>query len=85
MINLSLPSGDSLARIPHKLEVLRQHCVTVGRDPAQITVTYKATMAVAERENRPGRHGTGGARPSGCASLLPRRGRSSASPPKSPG
>lgn len=48
MINLSLPSGDSLARIPHKLEVLRQHCVTVGRDPAQITVTYKATMAVAE-------------------------------------
>jgi alkanesulfonate monooxygenase SsuD/methylene tetrahydromethanopterin reductase-like flavin-dependent oxidoreductase (luciferase family) len=48
MINLSLPSGDSLARIPHKLDVLRQHCVTVGRDPAQITVTYKATMAVAE-------------------------------------
>lgn len=52
MINLSLPSGDSLARIPHKLEVLRQHCAAVGRDPAQITVTYKATMAVAEtREN----------------------------------
>jgi alkanesulfonate monooxygenase SsuD/methylene tetrahydromethanopterin reductase-like flavin-dependent oxidoreductase (luciferase family) len=48
MINLSLPSGDSLARIPHKLDVLRQHCATVGRDPAQITVTYKATMSVAE-------------------------------------
>ena len=48
MINLSLPSGDSLTRIPHKLDVLRQHCATVGRDPAQITVTYKATMAVAE-------------------------------------
>jgi alkanesulfonate monooxygenase SsuD/methylene tetrahydromethanopterin reductase-like flavin-dependent oxidoreductase (luciferase family) len=48
MINLSLPSGDNLARIPHKLEVLRQHCMTVGRDPAQITVTYKATMAVAD-------------------------------------
>ena len=48
MINLSLPSGDSLARIPHKLDVLRQHCATVGRDPALITVTYKATMAVAE-------------------------------------
>ncbi len=47
MINLSLPSGDSLARIPHKLDVLRQHCATVGRDPEQITVTYKATMAVA--------------------------------------
>jgi alkanesulfonate monooxygenase SsuD/methylene tetrahydromethanopterin reductase-like flavin-dependent oxidoreductase (luciferase family) len=48
MINLSLPSGDTLARIPHKLDVLRAHCATVGRDPAQITVTYKATMAVAE-------------------------------------
>jgi alkanesulfonate monooxygenase SsuD/methylene tetrahydromethanopterin reductase-like flavin-dependent oxidoreductase (luciferase family) len=48
MINLSLPSGDTLARIPHKLDVLRQHCATVGRDPAQITVTYKATMAVAD-------------------------------------
>jgi alkanesulfonate monooxygenase SsuD/methylene tetrahydromethanopterin reductase-like flavin-dependent oxidoreductase (luciferase family) len=47
MINLSLPSGDSLARIPHKLDVLRQHCATVGRDPALITVTYKAAMAVA--------------------------------------
>lgn len=48
MINLSLPSGDSLARIPHKLDVLRQHCATIGRDPALITVTYKAAMAVAE-------------------------------------
>jgi alkanesulfonate monooxygenase SsuD/methylene tetrahydromethanopterin reductase-like flavin-dependent oxidoreductase (luciferase family) len=48
MINLSLPSGDGLARITHKLDVLRQHCATVGRDPAQVTVTYKATMAVAE-------------------------------------
>jgi len=47
MINLSLPSGDSLPRIPHKLDVLRQHCETVGRDPATITITYKATMAVA--------------------------------------
>jgi alkanesulfonate monooxygenase SsuD/methylene tetrahydromethanopterin reductase-like flavin-dependent oxidoreductase (luciferase family) len=48
MINLSLPSGDTLARIPHKLDVLRKHCATVGRDPAEITVSYKATMAVAE-------------------------------------
>ncbi len=48
MINLSLPSGDTLARIPHKLDVLRRHCATVGRDPALITLTYKATMAVAE-------------------------------------
>jgi len=48
MINLSLPAGDTLARIPHKLDVLRQHCATVGRDPAEITVSYKATLAVAE-------------------------------------
>ena len=48
MINLSLPSGDTLARIPHKLDVLRRHCGTVGRDPAEITVSYKATLAVAE-------------------------------------
>ena len=47
MISLSLPSGDSVARIPHKIDVLRRHCATVGRDPALITVTYKATMAVA--------------------------------------
>ena len=52
MINLSLPSGDTLARIPHKLDVLRQHCATVGRDPAQITLTYKAAMAVAESRHR---------------------------------
>ena len=48
MINLSMPSGDGLARIPHKLDVLREHCATVGRDPRQITVTYKAAMSVAE-------------------------------------
>jgi alkanesulfonate monooxygenase SsuD/methylene tetrahydromethanopterin reductase-like flavin-dependent oxidoreductase (luciferase family) len=52
MINLSLPSGDSLARIPHKLDVLRRHCATVGRDPAQITVTYKAVLAVADTPER---------------------------------
>jgi alkanesulfonate monooxygenase SsuD/methylene tetrahydromethanopterin reductase-like flavin-dependent oxidoreductase (luciferase family) len=50
MINLSLPAGDTLARIPHKLDVLRQHCAVVGRDPALITVTYKATMAVADSQ-----------------------------------
>ncbi len=52
MINLSLPAGDTLARIPHKLDVLRQHCAAVGRDPAQIAVTYKATMAVAESQEQ---------------------------------
>jgi alkanesulfonate monooxygenase SsuD/methylene tetrahydromethanopterin reductase-like flavin-dependent oxidoreductase (luciferase family) len=52
MINLSLPSGDILARIPHKLDVLRRHCATVGRDPARIRVTYKATMAVADSRDQ---------------------------------
>jgi alkanesulfonate monooxygenase SsuD/methylene tetrahydromethanopterin reductase-like flavin-dependent oxidoreductase (luciferase family) len=37
MINLSLPCGDTLARIPHQLGVLRQHRATVGRNPTQIT------------------------------------------------
>jgi alkanesulfonate monooxygenase SsuD/methylene tetrahydromethanopterin reductase-like flavin-dependent oxidoreductase (luciferase family) len=52
MINLSLPSGDTLGRIPHKLDVLRQHCATVGRDPFQITVTYKAALAVADSQEQ---------------------------------
>ena len=46
MVNLSFPSGDTLERLPHKLDVLARHCATVGRDPAQITVTYKALLAV---------------------------------------
>jgi alkanesulfonate monooxygenase SsuD/methylene tetrahydromethanopterin reductase-like flavin-dependent oxidoreductase (luciferase family) len=33
MINLSLPSGDTLARIPHRLVVLRHRCATVGPRP----------------------------------------------------
>jgi alkanesulfonate monooxygenase SsuD/methylene tetrahydromethanopterin reductase-like flavin-dependent oxidoreductase (luciferase family) len=46
MINLSFPSGDTIERLPHKLDVLARHCATVGRDPATITVTYKALLAV---------------------------------------
>jgi alkanesulfonate monooxygenase SsuD/methylene tetrahydromethanopterin reductase-like flavin-dependent oxidoreductase (luciferase family) len=48
MINLSFPSGDSLDTIPHKLAVLAAHCDTVGRDPAQIKVTYKAILSIAD-------------------------------------
>lgn len=47
LINLSFPSGDSLDRIEHKRAVLAAHCATVGRDPSQIAVTYKAVLAVA--------------------------------------
>ena len=47
MVNLSFPSGDRLERLPHKLDVLRRHCATVGRDPDDITVTYKALLAVS--------------------------------------
>jgi alkanesulfonate monooxygenase SsuD/methylene tetrahydromethanopterin reductase-like flavin-dependent oxidoreductase (luciferase family) len=46
LVNLSFPSGDSLDRIPHKLEVLGSHCRTVGRDPGEIGVTYKAVLAI---------------------------------------
>jgi alkanesulfonate monooxygenase SsuD/methylene tetrahydromethanopterin reductase-like flavin-dependent oxidoreductase (luciferase family) len=47
LVNLSFPSGDTLERVPHKLDVLRRHCHTVGRDPATIAVTYKAVLSVA--------------------------------------
>lgn len=47
MCNLSFPSGDSLQTLPHKLDVLARHCQAVGRDPADIRVTYKAVIAVA--------------------------------------
>ena len=50
MCNLSGPSGDGLADIPHKLEVLERHCAAVGRDRREITVTYKGLLFVAETE-----------------------------------
>lgn len=50
MCNLSFPSGDRLEALPHKLEVLASHCQAVGRDPADIRVTYKAVLAVADTE-----------------------------------
>jgi alkanesulfonate monooxygenase SsuD/methylene tetrahydromethanopterin reductase-like flavin-dependent oxidoreductase (luciferase family) len=46
MVNLSFPSGDTLQRLPHKLDVLARHCAAVGRDPSEITVTYKALLAI---------------------------------------
>jgi F420-dependent oxidoreductase-like protein len=50
MCNLSFPSGDSLDALPHKLDVLARHCQAVGRNAAEIRVTYKALAAVAESQ-----------------------------------
>ena len=33
--------------IPHKLEVLASHCANVGRDRAEITVSYQTTACIA--------------------------------------
>lgn len=49
-MQLSGPSGDGVADIPHKLEVLERHCTAVGRDRREITVTYKGMLFVAETE-----------------------------------
>ena len=45
MCNLSMPAGDTLETVRHKLEVLRAHCSAVGRDFSTITKTYKAVVA----------------------------------------
>jgi alkanesulfonate monooxygenase SsuD/methylene tetrahydromethanopterin reductase-like flavin-dependent oxidoreductase (luciferase family) len=50
MCNLSGPAGDDLSTIPHKLDVLARHCIAVGRDRSDITVTYKAMLIVAASE-----------------------------------
>jgi alkanesulfonate monooxygenase SsuD/methylene tetrahydromethanopterin reductase-like flavin-dependent oxidoreductase (luciferase family) len=50
MCNFSAPAGDTLASIPHKLEVLERHCDAVGRDHKEIVVTYKSVMVVAPNE-----------------------------------
>jgi F420-dependent oxidoreductase-like protein len=38
--------GD-LSTIRHKIDVLEQHCATVGRDPAEITKTNLSTLVIA--------------------------------------
>lgn len=42
--NLSMPSGDTLEMVRHRLDVLAAHCHAVGRDYAGITKTYKAML-----------------------------------------
>ncbi len=39
-----------LDEAPHKLEVLREHCADVGRDPAEIELTYNCTVVIRDRE-----------------------------------
>jgi alkanesulfonate monooxygenase SsuD/methylene tetrahydromethanopterin reductase-like flavin-dependent oxidoreductase (luciferase family) len=50
MVNLSFPSGDTIDRLGHKLDVLARHCLAVERDPNTITVTYKGLLAVGTSE-----------------------------------
>jgi alkanesulfonate monooxygenase SsuD/methylene tetrahydromethanopterin reductase-like flavin-dependent oxidoreductase (luciferase family) len=38
----------SVEEYAHKLAVLRSHCVRVGRDPAEIKLTYLSTASVSE-------------------------------------
>ena len=44
MCNLSMPSGDTLEVVRHRLNVLAAHCASVGRDYASVTKTYKAML-----------------------------------------
>jgi alkanesulfonate monooxygenase SsuD/methylene tetrahydromethanopterin reductase-like flavin-dependent oxidoreductase (luciferase family) len=40
-----------LSEAPHKLEVLRAHCADVGRDPAEIELTYNCKIVIRDRES----------------------------------
>jgi alkanesulfonate monooxygenase SsuD/methylene tetrahydromethanopterin reductase-like flavin-dependent oxidoreductase (luciferase family) len=37
----------AVEEIPRKLQVLAEHCKTVGRDPSEITVTYPTSVCIA--------------------------------------
>jgi alkanesulfonate monooxygenase SsuD/methylene tetrahydromethanopterin reductase-like flavin-dependent oxidoreductase (luciferase family) len=54
MCNLSMPSGDTVDVTRHRLDVLRAHCVAVGRDYATITKTYKGLLAGAGGDDHRG-------------------------------
>jgi len=40
----------------HKLAILQKHCASLGRDPAEIRLTYLATVSVAEDSSKALRH-----------------------------
>jgi F420-dependent oxidoreductase-like protein len=45
--------GDA-ATVHHKLEVLREHCAAIGRDPQEVVTTRLGTLIVAETMATPG-------------------------------
>lgn len=47
MCNLSMPSGDTLEMVRHKLDVLQAHCSSVERGYSTITKTYKAVLSMS--------------------------------------
>lgn len=63
MCNLSMPSGDTLEVTRHRLDVLRAHCVAVGRDYATITKTYKGLFASESGPDGAGQRGVFGGTP----------------------
>ena len=74
MCNLSAPSGDSLASLQHKREVLARHCEVVGRNPADIRITYKAFLCVAETQSEADRLWTSFREARGMPSLVSQAG-----------
>ena len=42
-------SAASQTRLPHKVEVLRRHCESVGRDPSTIQVSQQTLVLITER------------------------------------
>ena len=65
MCNLSMPSGDTLEMVRHKLDVLQAHCSSVERDYSTITKTYKAVLSMSDPSNGDFKQGvfTGDAEP----------------------
>jgi alkanesulfonate monooxygenase SsuD/methylene tetrahydromethanopterin reductase-like flavin-dependent oxidoreductase (luciferase family) len=41
-------NSSTLEQYAHKVSVLRQHCEKIGRNPAEIKLTYLSTISVAE-------------------------------------
>lgn len=49
-------NSSTLEEYAHKLSVLKRHCQAIGRDPAEIRLTYLATLSVSEDPARVIRH-----------------------------
>lgn len=46
----------TVAEYAHKLAILKQHCERIGRDPAEIKLTYLSTLSVSEDPAQVQRH-----------------------------